>query len=398
MYLKRTLVLLSLNILIIFSVMVAIFPLAPGVSKDLGMSAGEIGAVAGIASLIMTFLSIPSGVLADRYGRKRLITLSQLVSTIALLIISYADNKSMFIAGWIVFGISRGFLINPCFVLAADICSEKNRGMGMGMLSGSVGVGSILGYIVSGIAADFLNWRAVFKIFTILLAGSYMLSILLPETFQRGQRMNLRRAFVDSLKWLRNGNILLACIIGTLCFMVGIYATFIMPFAAKVNNIPLTFISILFILYEIVTSFGSVFLGWLSDKFGRKIPLIVAQIICIAAFIILYKFNFSSPLFAVAYAFIGLTEGPIITIVNAVITDIVMNINPKEVGAALGTTRTLGGIGIALGPTIAGSMFGIVGVQNSFLVGAIILAGIIMISMFLKVDCSGNAYKIVCKN
>jgi|GEM_PF-1301739 len=384
MNVKGTLMVLSLNILVVFSVMVAIFPLAPSISRDLGMSAGEIGTVAGIASLIMTFLSVPSGVLADRYGRKKLIVLSQFISTIALLIITFAGTGFVFVAGWILFGFSRGFLINPCFVVAAEVSGQKDRGKGMGMISGSVGVGSIMGYAISGVMADFLDWHTVFGVFTLMLIISFILSSLLPETGRLDKERSLQRAFKDSFKWLREGQILLACIIGTLCSMVGIYATFIMPFSAEENNIPLSSLSVLLMLYEVVTSCGSVVLGWLSDKFGRKTLLIAAQVICIIAFIILYRFGSNGYLFAAFYTFIGLTEGPIITIVNTFITDTVMSINPREVGAALGTIRTLGGIGIALGPTVAGNIYGIAGVQNSFLIGAVILTVIAFASLFLR--------------
>lgn len=47
--------LLAINILLVFSIMVSIFPIAPLISSDLGMTSGEIGTIAGIASLVMTF-------------------------------------------------------------------------------------------------------------------------------------------------------------------------------------------------------------------------------------------------------------------------------------------------------------------------------------------------------
>ncbi|MFD1909298.1 MFS transporter [Paenibacillus rhizoplanae] len=63
--------------------------------------------------------------------------------------------------------------------------------------------------------------------------------------------------------------------------MVGVFTTFLVPFAAKEQDISLVLLSLLFIPYEAVASFGAVFVGWISDKVGRHAPLIWAQSICV---------------------------------------------------------------------------------------------------------------------
>ncbi|WP_438434948.1 MFS transporter [Gorillibacterium sp. sgz500922] len=381
---NKLLLLLSINILLTFSIMVSIFPIAPVISADLGMTPEQIGSMAGIASLIMTFLSIPAGVLADRYGRKKIILFSMTLSTLALAVVSFSQTALLLSIGWMVFGFSRGFLATPIFAVVTDVCKPEERGKAMGMVSGAIGAGSVLGYVLSGLISDHFGWHVTFEVLTaLLLAASLATFLLLKETGTRNTERSIGKAFKLSFRWLGYREILFAGIVGTLCFMVGNYTTFLVPFAAKEHNISLSMISLLFIPYEAVASFGAVLIGWASDRFGRRTPLILSQLVCVGALLLLGLLDFSPALLAVTYAFIGLTEGPIITVVNTIITDKVVGINPREIGTALGTFRTLQGIGVAFGSSLGGFFYSRIGTHPSYLVGVGILAVTLLLSLTL---------------
>ena len=112
---NKIFMLLAVNILLIFSIMVSIFPIAPLISSELGMTSSEIGSIAGIASLVMTFLSIPSGVLADRYGRKKIILSAMILSAVAVFMVAASHGVVLFTAGWLLFGFARGFVSTPMY-------------------------------------------------------------------------------------------------------------------------------------------------------------------------------------------------------------------------------------------------------------------------------------------
>ncbi|MFD1909297.1 MFS transporter [Paenibacillus rhizoplanae] len=101
------------------------------------------------------------------------------------------------------------------------------------------------------------------------------------------------------------------------------------------------------------------------------------------ALVLLYALDFNPWLLTFGYALIGLTEGPIITLVNTIITDKVIKINPMEMGAALGTFRTLQGVGIALGSTLGGFFYSRIGTHPSYLVAAGLMVLTLLISLSL---------------
>ncbi|MEK4008996.1 MFS transporter [Paenibacillus sp. FSL H3-0333] len=388
--------LLAINILLVFSIMVSIFPIAPLISSDLGMTSGEIGTIAGIASLVMTFLSIPSGVFADRYGRKKIIIASMALSAVAVFMVAASHGVLLFTAGWLLFGFARGFVSTPIFAVVMDVCKPEERGRAMGIVSGAIGAGSVLGYVVSGLLSNYFGWHTSFAVLaSLLLLSTLVTTLLLRETGVKNTSRSIGQAFKSSFKWLGVREILLAGIVGTLCFMVGVFTTFLVPFAAKEQDISLVLLSLLFIPYEAVASFGAVFVGWISDKVGRHAPLIWAQSICVGALVLLYALDFNPWLLTFGYALIGLTEGPIITLVNTIITDKVIKINPMEMGAALGTFRTLQGVGIALGSTLGGFFYSRIGTHPSYLVaaGLMVLTLLISLSLGKKEKAGVTEYK-----
>ncbi len=381
---KSAISILALNIFIIFSTMMGLFPLAPEIVKDLKMSSSEFGLIVGLASLIMTALAIPSGVFADRFGRRGLIIGAMILSTIGLAIVSQAYTKSIFITGWMLFGFARGILITPSFAVVADIFEPQERGKAMGIVSGAIGAGSVAGYLIAGLVGNYSDWHTSLTVFVVFMIIGTLISFILKETGSKNLSTSIPKAFANSFKWLSFGDIMLASIVGTFCFMVGVYASFLVPFTAKSNGLSLALVSFLLIPYEVVASIGSVAMGWLSDKIGRKIPLLLSLVISIAALIALSSFNFSLSLIVFGYAALGLTEGPIITVVNSIIADTAMSVNPREMASAFGVFRTLQGVGIALGPMLGGYFLTNFGAHRSYSFGAAILVIMAILSLGLK--------------
>ena len=63
----------------IMSVMV-LFPLLPEIRAELGASYSEISVIVASLGLVRLLLAIPSGFIADRYGKKKLLVWSALIA------------------------------------------------------------------------------------------------------------------------------------------------------------------------------------------------------------------------------------------------------------------------------------------------------------------------------
>ena len=380
----KTLLLLALAIFSLFFMTLAIFPAAPLIAQELHLSASEVSGIFGISSLIATLLSLPAGVISDRKGRKPLIVLGLLMATIALLICLGGAILPLFIIGWIVFGIGRGLFFSPMFTIPADIFDFRERGKAIGIITGAVGLGSVVGYVAGGLITQIGGWRALFIVGAILLGVTFLIMTRLPETNLTKSQKKFGAELRGTLQWLIKPGIAGASIIAAFSFAVGICATFLTPFAASRSGISPWFIAFLFIPYEFVASVGAPIIGSIADKVGRKRPLIISLAVTTIAVFALAYVGISPISLLIGYSLVGLTEGPVVALTTAIVIDQSMKINPRGIGAALGSYRIAQGLGLALGSSIGGFLIDRFGIAGSYATLGGILALLVLFAFTIK--------------
>jgi MFS family permease len=115
-----------------------------------GDSQTLIGVALGIYGLTQGILQIPSGMVSDRYGRKRVIVIGLLVFALGSFIAAWATDIHMVILGRAIQG--AGAISAPVTAFIADITREEHRTKAMAMVGGSIG----LTFAVSLVAAPAL--------------------------------------------------------------------------------------------------------------------------------------------------------------------------------------------------------------------------------------------------
>ncbi len=115
-----------------------------------GDSQTLIGVALGIYGLTQGILQIPSGMVSDRYGRKRVIVIGLLVFALGSFMAAWASDIHMIILGRAIQG--AGAISAPVTAFIADITREEHRTKAMAMVGGSIG----LTFAVSLVAAPAL--------------------------------------------------------------------------------------------------------------------------------------------------------------------------------------------------------------------------------------------------
>src|SRR2546426_289683 len=115
-----------------------------------GDSRTLIGVALGIYGLPQGILQIPSGMVSDRYGRKRVIVIGLLVFSLGSFVAAWASDIHMVILGRAIQG--AGAISAPDTAFIADITREEHRTKAMAMVGGSIG----LAFAVSLVAAPAL--------------------------------------------------------------------------------------------------------------------------------------------------------------------------------------------------------------------------------------------------
>jgi len=156
-----------------------IIPLLPLYAARFGSSPLVIGLLQASYPL-MQFVGAPIlGRLSDRFGRKRILIISQIGTLAGFILLGFANSLWLLFLSRIIDGLS-GANISTAQAAITDSTNEKTRTQGLGLVGAAFGVGFVTGPIIAFIvlAASGQNYQAV--AFT---AAIFSLSSLLLTTF-----------------------------------------------------------------------------------------------------------------------------------------------------------------------------------------------------------------------
>lgn len=142
-----------------------------------------------------------TGLLANRFGRKRLLTSGWLFAIPVPLMLIFANSWNWVIIANIFLGISQGLTWSSTVVMKIDLVGERNRGFAMGFneFAGYAAVG-IVAYLTAHIAADYGVTPYPFYLgFCIAVAGFVLSTVWVKDT-QSFVRMESQREQVATIQ------------------------------------------------------------------------------------------------------------------------------------------------------------------------------------------------------
>lgn len=130
-------------------------------------------------------MSLLGGILADRYGRTRMIALGSLIFGIGATIETTSVNLAMFIIGRIIKGVGEGTFLMTVYVLVAEISPAKRRGTVANIPQIMISSGIVLGYFIcygSQVLAGSLSWRLPLAIQAAIALTNAAACSLVPQS------------------------------------------------------------------------------------------------------------------------------------------------------------------------------------------------------------------------
>ena len=139
-----------------------------------------VGLAIGIYGLLQAALQIPFGMLSDRIGRKRVVTIGLLLLALGSVVAASADDIRIVILGRALQG--AGAIAAALMALAADLTRDEQRTKVMAMLGASIGLSFILALILGPVL---IGWYSIDVLFwlTALCAvlGIVVLHTVVPD-------------------------------------------------------------------------------------------------------------------------------------------------------------------------------------------------------------------------
>jgi MFS family permease len=141
----------------------------PLYAHDLGASRFEVGALFSVATLAGALLSLPSGVLVDRFGARALLGISFALAAASQIATAFTPSIAPLFLWQIVGGLAGGAQQAALFSAVTESTSGSRLGRAMGWLTFSMQAGFFLGPSIAGIALRWIDIRTDIAVTTALL-------------------------------------------------------------------------------------------------------------------------------------------------------------------------------------------------------------------------------------
>ena len=160
--------------------------LVPLIAHDQGADRATVGLLFTLSTLAAAILSIPAGLLADRFGRREIVIGSALLAGLSQLGIALTHDVRLYLLMQFVGGIGSGAAQTALYAIVADRAPAGQVGRAMGWMSLSLQVGFLSGPAVAGVLAPFMSLRSDLVVTTFLCVIPIAASLFFgPEQHRR---------------------------------------------------------------------------------------------------------------------------------------------------------------------------------------------------------------------
>lgn len=346
------------------------FPIIPLYAKQLGLSPQLIGFAVAASTVTGIFGKFIAGGLSDSLGRKLLMVIACGIATVLPCGYFLATGATSLIGlrlchGWgtaIMGPVGRAFI--------SDIIPAEKRGNLLSTYTATTNLGTMAGRSLGGLL---LFWGGFFYPFAAsALAGLIALWIAMrwPRDSGHSEIASLSRRFLEGFREVSsNLAVLLTSFVESVQYFALGFVDAFLPIYATEQGLSSWQVGLLYGIQMGAIILSKPFMGWISDRFGRK-PQILAGLVC--GGLIVWRLPWETTFFLLASlaTLFGLTVGVTTSATSALVTDLCKR---HRYGAAHGVFGTILDIGHAAGPIAAGFLVGHLGYRAGFAITSLVL-------------------------
>lgn len=325
-------------------------PVMPLFAATLGAGPAQVGAINGAFMLTAGLLSIPAGLLADRFGRRVPIMAGLIATAISALLVTFCQRPTEMLLAYVLFGAGLAAFGPGMLSLVADVMPLQQLGQAYGWYTTAIYIAMTIGPASGGLLANGFGLRQVFVISGVLqLVVAVLALLLLPQGPPR-HKTDLRAAVSGSIILLQN-NRLLACLLATVvsCIGFGVFLTFLPLYAAELGFDPAR-VGLIFAAQAVTNVVGRVPLGRLADRVDRR-WLVSAGLVCLAVALASLGQVAALPQLMACSVVIGVGMALTFTAIGAMIAELVA---PLQRGLSMGLYNSCIYLGMMCGSTVMG--------------------------------------------
>ncbi|GAB0167815.1 MFS transporter [Lysinibacillus sp. CTST325] len=171
-YYKKIIVTLCLGWVVIWIYRTILTPIYPQIQESLGnISDTQVGLVASIYFFAYTGMQIPSGILVDKFGQKRVLIPAFIIFALAAFVIGTSSTITQVYIGALLAGLSTGSYYGAAFSLSAKHMPKDKKSFSNAIINSGSALGMVIGLIGSSVLVGGLEikWNYMLYITAILI-------------------------------------------------------------------------------------------------------------------------------------------------------------------------------------------------------------------------------------
>ncbi|MDQ8039932.1 MAG: MFS transporter [Rickettsiella sp.] len=315
--------------------------------RDLNLNAASLGTMAAFYYYSYTPMQLPAGLLYDRFGPRRLITLAVLICAIGALLFGTTSNVFMASVGRFFMGIGSSFSFIGALLLVSRWFPPHYFALLTGLVQLMSSVGAIAGQVPLATAISHWGWRST--IISLSIIGCFLALFIWTIVRDSPETVCQRKKFQCSSKTSELKRLQHVCS-NQQTWLIALYSFAIwapitafaalwgIPFLVANYGISTEAASKASAMIWLGIGIGSPLLGWFSDKIqSRSIPLSFSALIgVISLTLVIY-----GPQLSITWLYITLFIFGLAASGQALSFGVVKDNNPPSVvGTAIGFNNT----------------------------------------------------------
>jgi predicted MFS family arabinose efflux permease len=340
-----------------FVIRIGFSALLPSIMSELSLSYTRAGLLASAFFYAYVIMQIPSGLLGDRYGRRRILLLGLLGGALSAGLTGLAGSFAALFTARALTGAFQGSLFSNDRAIIATVTPPDRIGLGQGVSFAGPGLGLTAGLVMGGLLVEVLPWRTVMVLFALgPIAAALLIARFVPSPAPSPAQEPLGRRlgglFANGPLWL--------LALASLCAIANqfILATWAPLFFQEAGVTDVGRAGIYAALQGIAASLGMIVGGFTHDRLARRgfqsktvivagLAALALSMLAMAAVIAQRSVPALAMLVFLAAFFCWSIWGAVYTLLGRMV-------RAEDLGAAFGWSNSISFLGAIVGPIATG--------------------------------------------
>lgn len=347
-------------------------------------SVTNVAIIFAVESLCIVLFEIPTGAIADLFGRKKSIILAHIFVLAALVFLSIGGSMTIFVLYAILNAFARSLTSGTYSAFVYDTLKDENKETHFKKVFGTLlafwPLGASVGSIIGGHLAKTSLSLPVLATFIPITIAFFLTFFLKEPNYEKEEHKNVAKHMLNASKLVIGNTQLLILLLASFVMMaLGETVHLLSPIFFKFKEIPIVLFGYISALTFGFSSLGHYLSHDISEKFGNKLTLIWISILS-PLFILIATLSTGYILiafFTISSIFFGIKN----PIMNHLINK---EVDSRKRATVLSVYNFTGHLGLAIATPIFGYYAEIFTINTAIQLSAILVLMVPIFFIFIK--------------